>query len=489
MTSFPYPQIRQFIDGEWCAGTAASVETVVNPATGERLGEFRHAGDAEIDAALAAVAHSAGQWRATPPDARYRIIRHAAQLLRERTQTVAGILSLEQGKPLAEALTEVAGSADILDWYAEEGRRAYGRIIPGAPGTRLMVTSEPVGPVAAFTPWNFPATTVARKLGGALAAGCTIVLKASEETAATAVAVIECFKDAGLPAGVANLVLGVPAHISHRLLSSGVIRKVSLTGSLAVGKVLGQLAVEHDLVTTMELGGNAPVIVFDDVDVDAVAALCATAKFRNAGQVCNVPSRFYVHDAVADRFAKRFAAIAQGLKVGGFDDTGVAMGPLANQRRVEAMSAFAESARASGTRILTGGSALQRPGFFFAPTVAVDVADDSRLMRDEVFGPIVPIGRFSHTDDVIRRANDTTYGLGSFVFTASLQRATDVADALEAGMVGINTTVLSRAETPFGGIKGSGHGFESGIEGLEAYLRKKTILQHPPVAGAKESRA
>lgn len=479
-----FPEISQFIDGEWRRGSSTSAETVLNPATAQPLTEFAHAGVADIDAALEAVGRSAARWRNTPPDERYRILRRAADLLRARIDTVAPLLSLEQGKPLAESRAEIEVSADIFDWYAEEGRRAYGRIVPGAPGTRLMVVAEPVGPVAAFTPWNFPATTVARKVGGALAAGCTIVVKASEETPATAVAVFECLAQAGLPAGVANLVLGVPVQISGRLLKSPVIRKVSLTGSIDVGRTLGHLAVDHDLVTTMELGGNAPVIVFDDVDVDAVAKVCATAKFRNAGQVCNVPSRFYVHERVADRFVEQVAAFAAALRVGPGVEPATQMGALANRRRLDVMGGFIDDARSRGATVHDVGNRPSGDGYFFAPTVIADVPDDAKIMTGEVFGPIVPVARFSDIDDVIRRANDTTYGLGSFVFTGSLERATFVSDALEAGMVGVNTTVLSRTETPFGGIKASGHGYESGVEGLHAYLRRKAILQHPPLRSA-----
>jgi succinate-semialdehyde dehydrogenase/glutarate-semialdehyde dehydrogenase len=481
MAQHSYRPIRQFINGEWREGGGETTETVRDPATGQALGEFRHAGRADIDAALEAVRRSASGWRDSGSDRRYRLLRKAADLLRQRGEEAAFRLTLEQGKPLAEAAAEIAVSADVIDWYAEEGRRAYGRIIPGPKGTRLMVAAEPVGPVAAFTPWNFPATTVARKVAGALAAGCTIVIKASEETPATAVAIVECLEQAGLPPGVVNLVFGVPGQVSARLLNSPVIRKVSLTGSITVGRTLGHLAVDNDLVTTMELGGNAPVLVFDDVDAHAVAALCAAAKFRNAGQVCNVPSRFMVHERIAPAFIACFREIAASLQVGPGTARGVQMGPLANERRVVAMESLVRDAREHGAEILAGGNRMDRPGCFFEPTVIANVPHEARVMTEEVFGPIVPITTFRDTDEAIRRANDTAYGLGSFVFTASLERATEVSDALEAGMVGVNTTVLSRTETPFGGIKASGHGFESGVEGLEAYLRKKVILQHPPV--------
>lgn len=484
MNQHSYPQVKQFIGGRWRDGTAESSESIFNPATGAALGQFAHASPADIDAALDAAGSAALLWRNTSPDQRYRILRKAADLLRQRGAQAAFNLSLEQGKPVAEARAEIDVSADVIDWYAEEGRRAYGRIIPGAQGTRLMVVSEPIGPVAAFTPWNYPGTTVARKVGGALAAGCTVIIKASEETPATAIAILECLEQAGLPPGVVNLVLGIPDRISRQLLASPVIRKVSLTGSLAVGKLLGHLAVDQDLATTMELGGNAPVIIFPDIDVDAVAAMCAAAKFRNAGQVCNVPSRFLVHERIAEQFIARFQEIAKNLRVDAGTVSDVQMGPLANSRRVDVMERLVQDARDQGARVVAGGSRIKRPGFFFEPTVIADVPDHARVMAEEVFGPIVPVSTFSNVADVISRANATTYGLGSFVFTGSLAFATEVSDALEAGMVGVNTTVLSRAETPFGGIKASGHGFESGVEGLEAFLRKKVILQHPPVGSS-----
>ena len=483
MSTSNYPQPLQFIDGQWREGRADSWESVLDPATEQPLARLRHAAPGDIDEALAAAGRSAAAWREAGADSRYRILRRGAEALRAEADRAATWLSLEQGKPLAEARAELSVSADILDWYAEEGRRAYGRIVPGASGTRLMVLQEPVGPVAAFTPWNFPATTVARKLGGALAAGCSVVLKAAEETPASAMLVFQCLERAGLPAGVANLVLGVPAQVSTQLLQSPVIRKVSLTGSLAVGRLLGHLAVDNDLVTTMELGGNAPVIVGRDVDIEAVAKLCAQAKFRNAGQVCNVPSRFYVHEAVYASFVAAVTRFAEQLRVGPGLAAGSDMGPLANGRRLEVMQRLVDDAVMRGARLHCGGQRIARDGYFYAPTVLSQVPAEARVMVEEAFGPIVPIAPFSDLDAVLRLANETPYGLGSFVFTESLDWATRVGDALEAGMVGINTTVLSRTETPFGGIKGSGHGHESGVEGLEAYLRRKVILQHPPVRG------
>jgi succinate-semialdehyde dehydrogenase/glutarate-semialdehyde dehydrogenase len=479
--SHTYPPIRQYIGGIWQDGTDSGTQDVLNPATGQALATLREVSAGQLDQALEAVRASAGPWRRTAPSDRSRILRGAASLLRERTERIARTLVLEQGKPLAEARAEVAAAADITDWYAEEGRRAYGRVIPGEYGTRLSVIPEPIGPVAAFTPWNFPAVSAVRKLAGALAAGCPIVLKPSEETPGTAVELFAALEDAGLPGGVANLVLGEPPRISEHLLGSPVIRKVSLTGSVAVGRHLARLAAEHHQVTTMELGGNAPVLVLPDVDVAAVAEACARAKFRNAGQVCNVPSRFLVHESVAAEFAGALAGFAARLTVGDGLAEGTDMGPLANARRRDAVSALTSDAVRAGAEVLAGGEPQDGPGFFHAPTVLGGVTDDLAVFREEVFGPVVPVATFRDLDDALDRANGSPYGLGAFVFTGSLDAATRAADALCAGMVGVNTTVLSRAETPFGGVKASGHGQESGTEGLDAYLVRKAVLQHPPL--------
>ncbi|GAA3690273.1 NAD-dependent succinate-semialdehyde dehydrogenase [Streptomyces iranensis] len=477
----PYPAIRQYIAGEWQEGQGDGYTTVLNPSSETPLAEVRHVSAAQLDRALEAVRETARPWRRTSPTERSAILRRAASLLRERCGDIARTLVLEQGKPLREAHAEVLVSADMLDWYAEEGRRAYGRVVPGEHGTRLSVIPEPIGPVAAFTPWNFPATSSVRKLGGALAAGCPIILKPSEETPGTVAELFRALADAGLPPGVAHMVLGDPAGVSAHLLADPVIRKLSLTGSAAVGRELSHLAVEANIVTTMELGGNAPVLIFPDVSVEAVAEACAKAKFRNAGQVCNVPSRFFVHESASAEFAEAFASIASGLRVGDGLASGVEMGPLANARRRDAVEAMVDEAAEQGARILAGGGRLEGPGFFFTPTVLGDVGERHRVFSDEVFGPVVPITTFRDEDEAVQRANDTDYGLGAFVFTESLATATRVSEDLEAGVVGVNTTVLSRVETPFGGVKASGHGQESGSEGLDAYLVRKAVLQHPPL--------
>ncbi|MCI2419921.1 aldehyde dehydrogenase family protein [Saccharopolyspora sp. K220] len=476
-----YPNPLLYLNGSWHDGAGPGSEPVLNPATGEAIGVLRHASPKQLDQALDAAADAARGWRNTAPIVRGRILRDAAGLLRTRRDETAVSLVLEQGKPLAEAFAEIDASADILEWYAEEGRRAYGRVIPGEAGSRQLVVPQPVGPVVAFTPWNFPATSTVRKLGGALAAGCTIVVKPSEETPATPMALFAALHDAGLPAGVANLVFGVPADVASHLLAGPAVRKLSLTGSVAVGRHLSALAASRDIVTTMELGGNAPVVVFDDVDVRAVAAELAAAKFRNAGQVCNVPSRFFVHEAIAGPFIRELADLAREVKTGDGLAPGTRMGPLANQRRLDAVTKLVDDAVTGGATVVAGGRRGAGPGYFYQPTVLSGFSDEAPVFAEEVFGPVIPVTTFRDTDDVLRRANASSYGLGGFVFTASLDRATRGADELETGMVGVNTTVLSRAETPFGGIKASGHGQESGVEGLDAYLVRKTILQHPAV--------
>ncbi|MEV0366745.1 NAD-dependent succinate-semialdehyde dehydrogenase [Nocardia fusca] len=477
-----YPAIEQFIDGRWVDGDADTSEQVLDPATAEVVAVYPHVGAGQLDHALTAVSRSARSWRDTPPASRSGLLREAARLLRRRADRIAFAVSREQGKPLHEARAEVHVSADVIDWCAEEGRRTYGRIVPSDSDSRLMVTTEPVGPVAAFTPWNFPVLTVARKVGPALAAGCPIIVKASEETPAGAMAVVSAFADAGAPPGVVNLVFGVPAEISEHLLSASVVRKLSLTGSVRVGRTLSRLAAEHDIRTTMELGGNAPVIVEPDIDVDEVALRCATSKFRNAGQVCNSPSRFFVHEAVHDRFVAAVERFVGDIRLGAGTAADTTMGPLANARRVEYVRKALADALDRDAQLVCGGGIPGGAGNFVEPTVLTEVDESSTVFAEEIFGPIMPIVRYDDLDDVITRANATTYGLASFVFTESLAKAHRMARELEAGMVGVNTTVVSRAEMPFGGIKASGHGFESGPEGVDAYLRRKAVLEHDPAS-------
>jgi succinate-semialdehyde dehydrogenase/glutarate-semialdehyde dehydrogenase len=473
-----YPELQLLIDGEWLSHAERPGEAVVNPATGRPIGDLPHATEGDLDRALAAAERAFADWRRRSPLERSGILRRGAGLIRERLEAIALILTLEQGKALVESRAELQHSADLLDWCAEEGRRAYGRIIPSRnPGVRQMVVHEPVGVVVGFTPWNFPALTPVRKIGAALAAGCTIVLKAAEETPGTAVAIARALQDAGLPPGALNLVFGKPAEVSARLIASPISRKVTFTGSIPVGKLLMRQAVEGMKRTSMELGGHSPVLVFDDVDVDAVAAAAAANKFRNAGQVCISPTRFYVQDAVFDRFADRFTAAAEALKVGDGRDEGVAMGPLANSRRVETMERFVADARARGGEVRTGGQRLGNEGYFFAPTVITDLPDDCLLMTEEPFGPVAPIVRFSQFDEVIARANGLPFGLAAYAFARSNKTVMALGEALKAGMVGVNSFAVSTPETPFGGVKDSGHGQEGGIEGLQVYYDVKLIAQ------------
>jgi succinate-semialdehyde dehydrogenase / glutarate-semialdehyde dehydrogenase len=473
-----YTDLALYIDGEWLSGGDRDSEQVINPATEKPLAVLPHASRGDLDRALAAARKGFKVWRATSAYERGRILRKAADLIRERQERIARILTMEQGKVIAEARIEVAVSADIIEWYGEEGRRAYGRIIPGRiPGVRQMTVQEPVGPVAAFTPWNFPGVTPARKIGGALGAGCSLIIKASEETPGTCVELVRAFHDAGLPKGVLNLVFGVPARISEYLIPSDIIRKISFTGSVPVGKHLTKLAAEGMKRVTMELGGHSPVVVFDDADPEKAAEIAAAGKFRNAGQVCISPTRFYVQESIHDRFAKRFADYAKSLRLGDGLADGTTMGPLANPRRLDAMEGFVADAKHRGATVLAGGARHGNQGFFFAPTVISNIPDDSRLMTEEPFGPLAPITPFKTFDEVVERANSLPFGLAAYTFTSSTRTANLIADALEAGMVGVNSLAISTPETPFGGMKESGYGHEGGTEGLEAYTQKKLVIQ------------
>lgn len=478
MQSEVYPELRLFIAGEWRSAGVRDRLPVMNPATDEVLGELPVATRADLDDALAAAAAGFREWRAVPAFDRARILYRAADLLRERAKYLGHVTTLEQGKPLTDSVAEAMACADIFDWFAEEGRRAYGRIVPSRfPGVRNLVVKDPVGPVAAFTPWNFPITIPSRKLAAALAAGCSVIIKPAEETPAGCLELARALDDAGLPKGVLNVVFGIPAEISEHLIASPVIRKVSFTGSTVVGKHLSRLAANNLTKTTMELGGHAPVIVFEDADIDMAVGMMARAKYRNAGQICITPTRFYLHDSVHDAFVERFARVASGLTVGNGLDPATVMGPLANPRRVEAMRDLIGDALAQGARRVTGGHAIGNVGNFWEPTVLADVPDSARVMNEEPFGPLAVTQRFSSFDDVITQANRLPYGLSAYAFTASLSRAAAVGEALEAGMVGINHAVLTGPETPFGGIKESGHGSEGGSEGLEGFLNTKYIAE------------
>jgi succinate-semialdehyde dehydrogenase / glutarate-semialdehyde dehydrogenase len=473
-----YTDLALFIGGEWLSSSGRETSPVINPATEETIGHLPHASGEDLERALAAAAEGFKTWRAVFPTERGKIMTRAAALLRERQEKIARIATTESGKILAESRIEVGMAANIFEWYAEEGRRAYGRVLPQrAPGTRLAIVKEPVGPVAAFAPWNFPLGNPARKIGAALGAGCSVILKPAEETPASALEVARCLVDAGLPPNVLAIVFGVPGDISSYLLASSVIRKVSFTGSVSVGKTLMKAAANRMLRTTMELGGHAPVLVFDDVDIDKVLNLSVTAKFRNAGQVCVSPTRFYVHEKVYAKFVEGFAARANAIPVGDGLDENSRMGPLIHARRLAAVDELIQNARSVGAEIQAGGLRLQSPGYFYSPTVISDVPDDARIMREEPFGPVAVINPFSDFNDVVRQANKLPFGLAAFAFSESAHTIRLLGEQLEAGMVGLNTYAISVPESPFGGVKESGHGSEEGIEGLEACLVTKFISE------------
>ena len=473
-----YSDLALYIDGKWLNGEGRKGEDVINPATGKVLAVLPHASRADLDAALAAAEKGFAVWKATSAYDRAKIMRKAADLVRERYDHISKVQTQEQGKPYVESRGEVLTSADIIDWYAEEGRRSYGRIVPGrTKGVRQIVTQEPIGVVAAFTPWNFPTLTPVRKIAGALAAGCSIIIKASEETPGGCVELVKCFADAGLPAGVLNLVFGVPANVSEHLIPSDIVRKVSFTGSIPVGKHLAALTGKHMKRATMELGGHSPVVVFEDADPEKAADTIAAFKYRNAGQVCISPTRFYVQEKGYNKFLARFTEYAKGLKLGDGLEKGITLGPLANPRRLDAMEAIVIDAKARGGKIQTGGARHGNQGYFFEPTVITDIPDDSKIMTEEPFGPIAPIVPFKTFDEVVERANSLPFGLAAYAFTASSATAIAIGDAMNSGMVGVNSVAISTPETPFGGVKESGYGSEGGIEGLQAYMNAKFISQ------------
>jgi succinate-semialdehyde dehydrogenase/glutarate-semialdehyde dehydrogenase len=471
-----YPNTQLFIDGAWCAGSDGKTSPVLDPATGEAIGRVSHAATADLDRALAAADRAFQSWKRIPVLERYQLMRRAATLLRERAADIGRIMTMEQGKPLTEAVGEVERGADAIDWFAEEARHAFGRIVPSkAPEIYQLVVPEPVGPVAAFTPWNFPVNQAVRKISVALATGCSVILKGPEETPASCAALVQAFADAGLPRGALNLVFGVPADISSYLIAHPVIKKISFTGSTAVGKHLAMLAGKHMKRVTMELGGHSPVIVFDDADVEAAASILAQSKFRNAGQVCTSPTRFLVQAGVHDEFVERFVAKARAIKVGPGLEPGTQMGPLANVRRKEAMTALVDDAVSKKARVLTGGSGAGGPGFFFEPTVLADVALDAKLMNEEPFGPVVPVRRFETYDEAVAEGNRLAYGLAAYVYTRSAANAARITSDLETGMICVNHHGLGLVELPFGGVKDSGYGSEGGIEAMENYINHKMI--------------
>ena len=468
-----YPELKLYIDGAW--RTAPDTLPVVNPATEEEIGGVPVAGPDDLDHALAAAAHGFETWRRTAPRDRADLIRNAAALMRERQDEIAHSITLEHGKPYHQARLEVIRGAEFFEWDAGEAVRTYGRVIPSAPGVRYIVHHQPIGPVAAFSPWNFPMSQPARKVAGALASGCSIILKAAEETPAGAMHIARAFEDAGLPPGVLNLVFGVPADISSHLIPSDVTKLVAFTGSTAVGRHLTGLASDHMTPVLMELGGHAPVIVCEDTDVDAAATTSAIRKMRNAGQVCTSPTRFFVHEQIYDRFLDVFAARCEATVVGDGMTDGVEMGPLANDRRVAALTELVADARDTGAELVTGGGRIDRPGYFFEPTVLANVPDNARVMQEEPFGPLAIVNPVASLDAGIEAANSVPYGLAAYGFTNRADYADRMIDGVEAGNLSVNTLEASLPETPFGGVKSSGYGREGGAEGLHHYTVVKNV--------------
>jgi len=466
------------IDGQWRAGASGETIDVINPATGETLGFVAKAERADLEEVVAAASRGFATWRGISAFERSKLMRKAAGLLRERAGDIARLMTQEQGKPLAESTGETLGAADTTDWLAEEARRVYGRIVPPRGiGVTQLVAREPVGPVAAFTPWNFPINQAVRKIGSALAAGCSIVLKGPEETPASTAELVRAFVDAGIPAGVVNLVYGVPAQISEFLIGHPVIRKVSFTGSTAVGKHLAALAGAHMKRITLELGGHAPVIVMEDADIEAATRVMAGAKYRNAGQICIAPTRFLVHEKVHDAFVDNFTRKAADLRIGNGLDAGVTMGPLANARRVQAMEDLTADAIAKGAQLKAGGERIGNQGYFYRPTVLTNATSEMRAMNEEPFGPMALVSRFSTADEAIEEANRLSYGLAAYAFTRSAKSMEMLGAGIETGMLSINHQGLALPEIPFGGVKDSGYGSEGGTESLEGYLNTKLITQ------------
>jgi succinate-semialdehyde dehydrogenase / glutarate-semialdehyde dehydrogenase len=434
-----YPQVQLHIAGEWRGSSSKETADVINPATGEAIGSHPMATKADLDEALAAADRGFKVWRKTGALDRYKIMRKAAELIRERADTIAKIMTMEQGKPLAEAKGETMGAADTIDWFAEEARRAYGRIIPPrSHDVMQLVIKDPVGPVAAFTPWNFPLNQAVRKVSAALAAGCSVILKGPEDTPASCVQLIQAFNDAGVPKDVLNLVYGNPAEISEYLIPHPVIRKISFTGSTAVGKQLAALAGQHMKRATMELGGHAPSIVFKDANVDKALKILSANKYRNAGQVCVAPTRFLVHESLFDGFVERFVEISKNLNVGDGLDEKTNMGPLAHARRIDAMEALVADAEKHGGELRTGGKRIGNRGFFFEPTVYTNLPLDSKIMNEEPFGPISTIQSFSDDEEAFEEANRLPYGLAAYAYTESGKTASALAERVESGMISIN---------------------------------------------------
>lgn len=475
-----YPDLNLFIDGQWRKTNQDMA--VVNPATEQELGRLPCAQQSDLSDALIAAEKGLKIWRATSPRARADLILRAARLMRDRQDEIAQTITLEHGKPLKQAKLEVIRGAEFFEWDAAEAMRTYGRVIPAAPGSKLSVHHAPIGIVAAFSPWNFPMSQPARKVAGALASGCSIILKAAEETPGGAIHIARAFQDAGLPAGVLNLVFGNPSEISAFLIPQPQIKLVALTGSTQVGRQLSALAAQHDTSVLMELGGHAPVIVCEDTDVEKAAIRGAERKMRNTGQVCTSPTRFFIHERIFEAFTAAFVKRAAATIVGNGMDNAVEMGPTAHPRRVQLLGELVEDAAEKGAKILTGGSRWGHEGYFFAPTVLAHVPENARIMQEEPFGPIAILNPVKDLDAAIKQANAVPYGLAGYGMTNRADYIDQMIDEVEVGNFSINTLEASLPETPFGGIKSSGYGREGGTEGLERYLTTKNVWHSRNIA-------
>jgi succinate-semialdehyde dehydrogenase/glutarate-semialdehyde dehydrogenase len=473
-----YRDYGLYIDGQWRMAHALGTREVLDPSTEEVAGMIPSADESDLDAAIDSAKRGFALWRVTSPWQRSSTLRRAAALIRERAESIAALMTAETGKPLAESRGETQAAADQFEWYSEETKRIYGQTIEARTAdVRMQVRYEPVGVVAAFSAWNFPALLPARKIAAALGAGCSVIVKPASEAPGSCMALVQACHDAGVPPGVLNLVTGDSALISRHLLASPAVRKVSLTGSTEVGRSILRLAAEGVKKVSMELGGHAPVLVFDDVDPVWAAQTLARAKFRNCGQVCISPSRFFVHEGIYEAFCQAFADVAKSLVIGPGSEPASEIGPLANARGLRHAQALVDDALASGARLLAGGRqpAARERGYFFEPTVLVDVPPHARIMSDEPFVPVAPIVSFRDFDAVIAAANSVPFGLAGYVFSNSLKTSTLAAEALECGMVGVNEMLLACAEAPFGGVKDSGMGREGGALGVRDYLEAKYI--------------
>ena len=471
-----YSKFGQFIDGKWQPSQNNETYDVLNPATEEVIGKASKAGEEDVNKALKSAEKGLEVWRNTPPWQRSKIIRKIADLMRERTDVLAKWLTLEVGKPLSEAKGEVGGAADIFEWNSEETKRIYGQIVESRfEHTRMYVKYEPVGVVAGLIPWNFPIVLSSRKISTALAAGCSVICKPDVITPGSVMELMNIINDAGVPPGVVNLLSGDPAQISSQLISSDIVKKVSITGSTRVGKLILKQAAEKVQRVTMELSGHSPFIVFDDVDINKVTDMAITAKFRNNGQVCISPARFYIHEKKKDEFAKTLVEKVSKLKIGNGMDDDTILGPLTTEKRLNEIEALVEKTKKEGATVLCGG---KRPsgfnkGYFYEPTIIDGIKDNFTVMTEEPFGPITAITTFKDFDEVIKRANNHDCGLAGYICTNSMEKAFKASEQLETGVVAVNTPVVATAETPFGGIKQTGYGREGGSVGIKDYLNIK----------------